>query len=77
MAEGDNKPGHASAKFGGFQFTHELELCFADLTELLGRFLNAEVKKLPHPVGLILGNVHHSATGLLSLANDELVSEAY
>jgi hypothetical protein len=77
MAEEDNRPGHPSAKFGGFQFTHELELCFADLTELLGQLLNSEVKNLPHPVGLILGNVHHCATGLLSLGNEQLVSEAY
>jgi hypothetical protein len=73
----DNRLVHASAKFGGFQFTHELESCFADLTGLLMQLLNSAVKDLPHPVGLILGNVHHNSTAVLSLAPDRLVSEAY
>lgn len=78
MEPKDSNPGAlASARFGGFQFTHELELCFADLTDLLFQLLNSEVSKLPHPAGLILGNVHHNAKALLSLAPDQLVSEAY
>jgi len=77
MQENDSARDHSSTRFGGFQFTNELESCFADLTELLEQLLNSEVKNLPHPVGLILGNVHHYANGLLSLAHDQLVSEAY
>lgn len=77
MAEDSKRPSHTSAQFGGFQFTHELELCFTDLSQLLGQFLDSEIRNLPHPVGLILGNVHHQAVALLSLAPDQLVSEAY
>jgi hypothetical protein len=73
----DNRTSHAAAKFGGFQFTHELELCFGDLSALLMQVLNSEVQNLPHPVGLVLGNVLHNAKAVLSLAPDQLVSEAY
>jgi hypothetical protein len=63
----DNPAGHPAARFGGFQFTQELELSFAGLSDLLGEVLNSEVMNLPHPVGLVLGNVHHNARAVLSL----------
>lgn len=66
-----------AAKFGGFQFTYELELCLESATDILGELLNLKVQELPHPVGLILGNVHHNARAVLALAPDALLSEAY
>lgn len=68
---------HESSKFGGRQFTHQLEACSQGLTDILRQILNAEVKNLPDPVGVILGNIHHNATAILTLTPDALLSEAY
>jgi hypothetical protein len=35
-----------AAKFGGFQFTYELELCFESATDVLGELLNLKVQEL-------------------------------
>lgn len=65
-----------SAKFGGSQFTQELESQFAASAALLESFLDAEIGVLPHPVGMLTASVHQSAKALLALAPDGLVLEA-
>src|SRR5262245_46766920 len=68
---------HESATFGGLQFTYELESCFVSQSAILVEMLDSQVKRLPHPVGLILGNVHRNAMAIRSLAPDKLVNECY
>ena len=68
---------HETATFGGLQFTYELEGCFVSQSAILAEMLDSQVKHLPHPVGLILGNVHRNAMAVRSLASDELVNECY
>ncbi len=68
---------HESAKFGGFQFTHELEGCFERLTNLLDRFLSSEAKHFPHPVGLVAENVRQNALAILALTPEACLTEAF
>ncbi len=65
------------SKFGGFQFSHEMQLCFAKMVKVLEEILAAEGKNLPHPTGLLLANMRQNARAILSVANDESVNEAY
>jgi hypothetical protein len=67
----------AHAKFGGSQFSYQIELCFAEFTDILDSILNSKIQDLPHPTGLILANLHQTSKAALSLAPDGLVNEAY
>lgn len=73
----NNSQSREFAKFGGFQFSHQMELCFARMASVLGEILNAKAKEFPHPTGLLLANVHQNANALLSLAPNECLNEAY
>ncbi len=59
------------AKFGGFQFSHEMELCFIRMVKVLEELLAAKIKDFPYPAGLLLANIHQNANAVLSLAPDE------
>jgi hypothetical protein len=72
-----NPPDRDFAKFGGFQFSNQMELCFARMVKVLEEILNVKVKEFPHPTGLLLANIHQNALAALSLAPNECLNEAY
>lgn len=66
-----------SVRFGGFAFTHAMEMCFVEQLECLEHFLNAHVQALPHPAGLVLANAHRSGKAICDLLPHESVNEAF
>jgi hypothetical protein len=65
------------AKFGGFQFLHQMEVCFSGLTAVLEKILNSKVQEFPHPTGVLLANVYQNAKAVGALAPDGLLNETY
>jgi hypothetical protein len=56
---------------------HQIERCFAGLTDVIENILNLKAPELPHPTGLILASLHRNAKAALALAPDGLLNESY
>jgi len=75
--ETNNPDTREFAKFGGFQFSYEMEVCFARMVKVLEEILCTKIKELPHPTGILLANIHQNANAALCLTPDECVNEVY
>ena len=73
----ENPDAREVAKFGGFQFSHEMEVCFAHMVKVLEEILCTKIKAFPHPTGILLANIHQNANAALSLTPDECLNEVY
>lgn len=73
----ENPDAREFAKFGGFQFSHEMEVCFARIVKVLEEILFTKIKEFPHPTGILLANIHQNANAALSLTPDECLNEVY